>query len=97
MIDNDYLETKEALSKITPQCKWEDIKVGDIYHIPPILSFSRKDVVIVSKGDYTISYREINPKATSIGSRMPEILYKAAIYLPFMVKHKMRKIEMDAN
>ncbi len=42
--------------------RWEDIKIGSIYHIPPLTYNKRKDILVVSKNKDFIVYKEVNDK-----------------------------------
>jgi hypothetical protein len=42
---------KEKMRNLKPMTPWDEIKVGYGYHIPPIKSLGRKDVVILTKTD----------------------------------------------
>ena len=42
---NCFIKLKQ-ISRITP---WEDIKIGEIYHIPPLIYNDRIDFIVLSK------------------------------------------------
>jgi hypothetical protein len=55
-----YYEKKERLKKMPPHLSWDDIKEGDVYVIPKILTQARKVVRIVMKTDTMLRCSEIN-------------------------------------
>lgn len=60
-------EIREYISKIKPLVKWEDIKVGEIYHIPPIGNQKRTDIFIISHSEYMIRFKELTDIETGTG------------------------------
>lgn len=55
------LNYKDDLLKMPRHLEWENIKIGEVYHLPPIISLSRKDVCVTKKddNDKTIFYKTI--------------------------------------
>lgn len=49
-LDRKYYDYYRLL-KHEPITKFEDIKVGETYHIPPLISFDRRDIIVEQK-DY---------------------------------------------
>ena len=50
---------KEGMKKYGAITPWEKIEVNGVYHIPPIKTLSRRDVLIMEKNDSTIKYKRI--------------------------------------
>lgn len=55
-----YTEKRERMKNLPKHIKWEDIKEGNIYVIPKILSQSRKIVKVVTKTAMCCSCHEIS-------------------------------------
>ena len=52
---SNYSDLLESLKKIEPLTSWDDLKENEYYHIPPILSYDRRDFKITNKNSYMIS------------------------------------------
>ena len=83
-------EKKTMLMRHTPLISWEDIKVNDVYHIPPLLGQDRKDVLVTWKGEYSCTFKNL-----SKGKNTIETIYPSTVESRFFVKHKLKKIEID--
>lgn len=59
-----YEEKKEVWNKLykTPMVKFEDIKIGETYHMPMVLGRPAKNIVITSKTENSISCKEETQK-----------------------------------
>ena len=53
-------ELKEELQKIKSITPWEDIQVNRIYHISPIISLERRDIIITGKTADEATYRRVD-------------------------------------
>ena len=42
-------------------CKWDDIKVGQLYHLPPINKQKRKNLKVTYANNYCATFEIINP------------------------------------
>lgn len=42
--------------------KWDDMKIGSIYHMPPVMADGRFDFKVINKSSYWITIRKIKPK-----------------------------------
>lgn len=71
------------LQKSKGICKWDEIKVGKIYHMPPIGGASRDDILILSKDKYRITYEKLTHKDGLILT-----LYKTDVAVKFLSKAK---------
>ena len=87
-----YAEKRELWESIPLICKWEDIKISDVFHVPPVLDEKRKDVLITNVSDFSFQYRLID-KDKKCTSQATYTVYKSAIWWKFMVKHKIIKIK----
>jgi len=74
---------KEELSKIKPITPWEEILEDEIYHIPPIISLTRRDIYVVRKNEDTLDY------ISSTNKKMTErTLHRTSAFAKFMVQKK---------
>ena len=58
---------------------WEDIKVGGIYHLPPLVYNDRMDFKVIEKTDNTIRIKKL-------GSSFPQTMFKTDFTSNFIVK-----------
>lgn len=74
---------KVELSKIKPMTPWEEIQEDHIYHIPPIISLTRRDIYVVKKNEDTLDY------ISSTDKKMTErTLHKTSVFAKFIVPKK---------
>lgn len=82
-----YMEKKERLMNLPRSTEWEDIKEGDVYVIPKVLSSYRKVVRVVIKTDTLIRCSDIDEFGKE--SQVCTSIYKSDIDSHFMKKvHK---------
>lgn len=92
--DKTPYEIKEALRSIKAFTKWEDIKVNEIYHLPPLVEGDkRKDIIITSKSQYFMNYKVLN----SSNSYSVNTFYPSSLEVKFLVPHKLMKFEIITN
>lgn len=58
--DLSYMEKKEVLKKLPRKLSWDEIKEGEDYLIPKIISSPRKIIRVIHKDDNSIRYHEIS-------------------------------------
>ena len=68
-------------------CSWDDVKVDEIYHVPPINGEKRMDIIITSKTSYNIGYKTITKNGVAITTY--NSFYKTSPQINFLVKHKL--------
>lgn len=77
----DYIDD---LKVIKPHVLSNDIKVGDSFHVPPIISVKRMDIVITSKENNSFKF-----KITSDATETKEIVMdETSILSKFIVKKR---------
>lgn len=88
---DDLVTIRTKWQNIEPQIKWDDIKKGDIYHVPPFIgSKDRFDIeVIYSCGTY-FSYKKLGEYASTQ-------VYKNDLIYKVMVKSKTKIAQMVTN
>jgi hypothetical protein len=57
-IDRKRMLAFVKLRNVEPITKWEDIKEGEIYHMPPLIYNKRFDFVVMEKGENHIKIRK---------------------------------------
>lgn len=76
-------EIMKASNGLRPVTPWEEVKVNDVYHIPPIASLKRREVTILTKNDDSATYSK-NGEPTSGEATM----HKTSVFAKFLVKKK---------
>ena len=64
------------IKRITP---WEDIKIGEVYHMPPLIYNKRLDFVVIEKNDMSIRVKKLP-------DGFPQTMYKSDMTSNFIVK-----------
>jgi hypothetical protein len=67
------------LRKVGRLMKWEDIEVGEIYHMPPLIYNGRFDFIVLSKQLDTIKVKRCDKD-------FPQTIFKTDITSNFIVK-----------
>ena len=67
------------LRKVGRIMKWEDIEVGEIYHMPPLIYNGRFDFIVLSKQLDTIRVKRYDKE-------YPQTMFKTDITSNFIVK-----------
>ena len=84
-------EIKEALKNVKSITTWDDIKVNQIYHLPPLVEGDkRKDILITAKSPCYMSYKVLGgSNSYSVNS-----FYPSSLEVKFLVPHKIMKFEI---
>lgn len=88
-----WMEKRDLWEKITPLCEWDKIKVNEVYHVPPVLDEKRKDIMIINKTDFSFQYRNLSTNIKDSNACIYTV-YKTIYWWKFMVKHKLKKVEV---
>lgn len=83
MAKRSIQEMKEELQKIKSITSWEEVEVNRIYHIPPIVTLERRDVVILSKTDKEATYKRVDVDDDTEGK-----MHKTSVFARFLIKKK---------
>jgi len=67
------------LRTVNPIMDWNDIKVGEIYHLPPLIYNKRMDFVVIEKSDNII-------KINRLGDDYNQTMFRTDITSRFIVK-----------
>ena len=76
-------ELKEELQKIKSITPWEEVEVNRIYHISPIISLERRDVMILTKTADEATYRRVDGDDEKEGK-----MHRTSVFARFLVKRK---------
>lgn len=74
---SDY---KDELSRVKHHVSFDDIEVGKVYHIPPIVSIERMDIKIVKKTEDKIVFNVLGSTDAS-----DKDMHKTSILARFLV------------
>jgi hypothetical protein len=67
------------LRKVNSMMDWDDIKVGETYHLPPLVYNKRMDFVVVEK-------KENSMRVKKIGEGHSQTMFRTDITTKFIVK-----------
>lgn len=82
-------EQTDYLKKIKPLTAWKDIKVNELYHIPPINNIKRQDIIVTFISDYCLSYKVVNGNTYNAINT----IYPSSVISRFIVKSKIKKYQ----
>jgi hypothetical protein len=82
ILDNRIYYDYNRMSSIKPLTAFEDIEVGETYHIAPIVIYDRRDFKVESKSWNTIS----GTVTYADGSTSYSTLYKTELSMKYLVK-----------
>jgi hypothetical protein len=68
------------IRRVTP---WDDIEINSVYHIPPLITLERRDVIIVNKNENTATYRRVGDK-----DKTDHTMFRTSVFAKFLVKQK---------
>ena len=91
-----YKEKRDMWENIPNLCEWKNIKVNDIYHLPPIMGEKRKDIMITNVCDFSFQYRLLSKDPKKSSSAI-YTTYKTAMWWKFLVKHKIINFNLVKN
>lgn len=74
---------KNQIKRYKPITPWDALEVGAAYHIPPIKTLSRRDVIILEKTADTLKYKRIDDTEKKEGN-----MAKTSVYAKVMIKRK---------
>jgi hypothetical protein len=60
MTKAEFEELKALWQVVKPITPWEEVKVGTVYHIPPVLGLSRREVEITSKTTDEVTFKRVD-------------------------------------
>ena len=69
-----------TLKSITP---WDLIEANAVYHIPPIITLERREILVLTKDDEKATYRRIGDK-----DQKERTMFKTSVFAKFIVKRK---------
>lgn len=83
----EKITTLQGLKEYSPNLRnvtsWESIKENEIYHIPPLLTLDRRDIIILSKKNDQATYKRVDAKDDD-----KRMMHKTSLFAKFIVKRK---------
>ena len=79
MNENKKMVSFINLRRVEPMMDWNDIKLGETYHLPPLVYNKRMDFVVVEKMEDSMKIRKI-------GDEYPQTMFRTDITTRFVVK-----------
>ena len=76
-------DAKNELQKIDWITPWEDVEVSRIYHIAPLISLKRRDILILSKTDNEATYKRVDCEDDESGK-----FHRTSLFARFLLKKK---------
>ena len=76
-----FCELSEAIKEIPPLTDWDDIKVGDKLHLPPIVIYGRREFIVSSK-----TKNFLNGRLKEFGAWKEYTIFKSETSAKFLVK-----------
>jgi hypothetical protein len=83
MAKRSVQELKEELQKIKSITPWEEIEENRIYHISPIISLERRDIIILEKNENEAIYKRVDGSDEKEGK-----MHKTSVFARFLIKRK---------
>lgn len=83
MAKRSLQELKEELQKIKSITPWEQVEVNCIYHISPIISLERRDVIILSKTENEATYKRVDTNEDKEGK-----MHRTSVFARFLIGKK---------
>lgn len=81
MAKRSIKDLKSEFSKLRCVTPWEQIEVDKIYHIPPLVSLERRDIMIISKSGNEATYRKL-------GEKDERKMHSSSVFARFIVRRK---------
>lgn len=85
----NYNEQCEIYKQLTCGAKWEEFRVGEIYHYPPVYSGKRTDFLLERKTDFYLFLREIEKNGKGLGAG--KYFYRSDSQYKFLRENKIIK------
>ena len=83
MAKRSVQELKEQLQKIKSITPWDQVEVNTIYHIPPIISLERREIIFLSKGENEGVYKRVDGGDETEGK-----MHRTSVFARFLIKKK---------
>jgi hypothetical protein len=80
---NTVSELKEKIDKLRSITPWESIEVNKVYHVPPLVTLERREILILTKDGDSATYRRIGDK-----EQKERTMMKSSVFAKFLVKRK---------
>ena len=80
-------ELKTQLQKVKSITPWNDVKVNEIYHIPPIISLKRRNIRIVSRDENEATYERVDEGKGADEAGILK-MHRTSVFARFLIKQK---------
>lgn len=74
---------KSQLQKVKSITPWDDVKVNTVYHIPPIITLERRDIIILGKDQDEATYMRVDGGDSKEGK-----LHRTSVFARFLIQKK---------
>lgn len=76
-------ELKEKIDNLRAATPWETVEANTIYHIPPLVSLKRREVLILTKNHNSATYKRVGDK-----EQVERTMFKTSVFAKFLIKRK---------
>lgn len=83
MAKRSIQELKSELQKLKSVVPWAEIKANEVYHVPPLISLERRDLLILTKDDKKATYIRVGDT-----EKKERTMYDSSVFARFLVKRK---------
>lgn len=83
MAKRSIQELKSELQKLPSVTPWDEIKANEVYHVPPLISLERRDLLILTKDGKKVTYKRIGDT-----EQKERTMYDSSVFARFLVKRK---------
>jgi len=83
MAKRSIQELKSELQKLPSVTPWDEIKANEVYHVPPLISLERRDLLILTKDGKKVTYKRIGDT-----EQKERTMYDSSVFARFLVKRR---------
>jgi len=83
MAKRSLQELKPQLQKLKSVVPWSEILPNTVYHVPPIITLERRDLLILTKEGDKATYKRIGD-----AEQKERTMYNTSVFARFLVKKK---------
>ena len=76
-------DLKERINDVRCVTPWENVEVNSVYHIPPLVTLERREILILTKDGDSATYRRVGDEENK-----ERTMAKTSVYAKFIVKRK---------
>jgi hypothetical protein len=83
MAKRSIQELKTELQKLPSVTPWDEIQANEVYHVPPLISLERRDLLILNKDGKKVTYKRIGDT-----EQKERTMYDSSVFARFLVKRR---------